>query len=239
MMNNGRILGVIGGLGPMATAYFMERIITMTDTEVDQEHIKMIVYNFPDIPDRTRNILDPSQPSPLTDMKRVVQQLIQQGVLEIAIPCVTAQYYHDMLQEGVNIPVHNGVEELAQYLCLNKYDKVGILATDGTVRSRIIENKLREHGIECVYPDEEGQKQVMSLIYDSVKAGRKFDEKGLVDLAEKLRLKGAQRVILGCTELSVIKKYHKLPDYFLDVIDVMARSCVMNFSKLRKEYEEV
>ncbi len=78
---------------------------------------------------------------------------------------------------------------------------------------------------------------MISIIYDSVKAGKKPDDRQLMEVATELREKGAQRIILGCTELSVLKEQFELPDYFLDVLDVMARSCVKSFSLLRKEFE--
>ena len=74
-MTDKKILGVIGGLGPIATAHFMELVINMTDVQTDQEHLPMIVYNMPFIPDRTAHILDHSQPSPLPDMLKIGQTL--------------------------------------------------------------------------------------------------------------------------------------------------------------------
>ena len=83
-------LGVIGGLGPIATAHFMELIIRMPEADTDQEHLDMIIYNRPSIPDRTGYILDSTSPNPLPDMIRVGNALARQGAKRSAIPCMTA-----------------------------------------------------------------------------------------------------------------------------------------------------
>ena len=92
------IIGVIGGLGPLATAHFMELVIEMTDAKRDQENVDMIVYNFPSIPDRTGYILGSNLKSPLPGLKNVAHALVRQKVSCIAIPCVTAHYFHKELQ---------------------------------------------------------------------------------------------------------------------------------------------
>ncbi len=238
MMGDGKkVLGIIGGLGPLATSYFMKKIVLMTDASTDQEHIRMIIYNCPDIPDRTRYILDKTAQDPLPYMKDVALRLQSDGACKIAIPCVTAQFYHDRLQEGLDIPVQNGVKEAADYLRESGCKSVGILATDGTVESNLFGLELEKYGISYIYPSAEDQKIIMSIIYDCVKAGKKPDDSVLMQISKNLRKQGAERVILGCTELSVIKEWFDLPPCFLDMLDVMARSCVKSFSKLRKEYE--
>ncbi|MCR4588312.1 MAG: aspartate/glutamate racemase family protein, partial [Lachnospiraceae bacterium] len=110
------LLGIIGGLGPMATAYFMEQIIGMTDVPCDQEHIPMIIYNCPYIPDRTRHILGLSKDDPSVPMLEAGKKLVGDGVDEIAIPCITASYYHATLNQQLPIPVLNGIRETAEYL---------------------------------------------------------------------------------------------------------------------------
>ena len=237
MIAEKKVLGIIGGVGPLATSYFMKKIISMTDAKTDQEHIRMIIYNFPDIPDRTKYILDKNEQDPLPYLKDLAQRLKNDGACSIAIPCVTAQYFHERLQKTIDIPVFNGVQETADYLKEKDIGCVGILGTDGTVKSDLFGDALRNYGIRYFYPSIEDQKKVMSIIYDSVKAGKMLDDKELIKVAKSIIDMGAERIILGCTELSVIKEQFELPDYFIDVLDVMARSCVSSFSLLRKEYE--
>ena len=97
-------LGVIGGLGPMATAYLLELITDMTDARTDQEHLDAIIFNRPSVPDRTAYILDHTKPSPVPPMIDIAQKLEALGVCALATPCVTAHSFHDELQSSVHIP---------------------------------------------------------------------------------------------------------------------------------------
>ena len=105
-MNKDRqVLGVIGGLGPIATAHFMELVIRMTDADCDQKNLDMIIYNSPSIPARTAYILDNSKASPLPDMIELGNKLAHQDADYIAIPCVTAHYFCDELSSNIPFPL--------------------------------------------------------------------------------------------------------------------------------------
>ena len=116
MVDNRKILGVIDGLGPIATAHFMELVINMTDAQTDQEHLPVIVYNMPFIPDRTAYILDNTKENPLPMMLKIGKTLQEQGADCIAVPCVTAHYFMGDLEAGVAVPLINGVRETAAHL---------------------------------------------------------------------------------------------------------------------------
>ena len=133
-----KMLGVIGGLGPMATAYFMELVTDMTDAATDQEHLRMLIYSAPSIPDRTRYILDNTSENPLPEMLRIGNVLANQGAERIAIPCVTAHYFFEQLESGIGVPVINGVRETALHLKNHGITKAGIMATDGTDRKSVV-----------------------------------------------------------------------------------------------------
>ena len=126
-------LGVIGGLGPMATAYLLELITDMTDARTDQEHLDAIIFNRPSVPDRTAYILDHTKPSPVPPMIDIAQKLEALGVCALATPCVTAHSFHDELQSSVHIPFIHMVRETAAYLKEAGCKKPGIMATTGTV----------------------------------------------------------------------------------------------------------
>ena len=111
-----KLLGVIGGLGPLATAQFMEMIVRMTDARGDAEHIPMIIYNQPATPDRTRFILGKSSDSPLPVMLKTGHSLVAQGVDFIAIPCVTAYHFYRELAAGIPVPIIDMVGQCADYL---------------------------------------------------------------------------------------------------------------------------
>ncbi|MCR4830818.1 MAG: amino acid racemase [Pseudobutyrivibrio sp.] len=232
-------LGIIGGLGPMATAYFMRRIIEMTDAATDQENIEMVVYNTPSIPDRTGFILGKSKESPLPKIVELANQLERQNVDYIAVPCITAHFFHHDIAKSVFVPVSNGIQEAGEYLSRRGIKKVGIMATDGTAQTKLFDSVFKDFGIECIYPNPECQKLTMSIIYDDVKAGKPVDMEEFEVVKTQLLEKGAKVVILGCTELSIVKRDNNVGDNVLDIIDVLAQDCVKKCAILRPEYEEL
>ena len=229
-----KILGVLGGLGPMATAYYLELMIKMTDAATDQEHLQSIVMNFPTVPDRTAFILGRSEESPLEPMISLGRQLKAMGASVIATPCITAHYFHQSLQEGIGLPMIHGIECIARQLAEGGISKVGLMATDGTVQSGIFQRQVEAQGMELILPDEAGQKTVMALIYDQVKAGKQPDLALFGSVKEQLQRKGAQVVVLGCTELSLLKKEHPLGEGILDALEVLAQQSVLACGKAVK-----
>ena len=232
-------LGIIGGLGPMATAYFMRRIIELTDAATDQENIEMIIYNCPSIPDRTGYILGNSDESPLPKITELAHNLERQNVDYIAMPGITAHYFHDQLADSVFIPVSNGIKEAAQYLYEHGIKNVGIMATDGTASMHLFDSVFKDYDIKCVYPDEAGQKQVMSIIYDDVKAGKPAEMERFYAVKAQLLEAGAEVVILGCTELSILKRDNDVGPKVLDIVDVLAADCVKKCAVARPECDNL
>ncbi len=230
-----KILGVIGGLGPMATAYFVQLVTQMTDAVTDQEHIEMIIHSKPSIPDRTKYILGLSKDNPLPLLLSVEDSLIEQGANIIAIPCITAHFFQPELEKD-GIEVVHAIRETALYLNEEKITKIGVMATDGTIQSKLFQQILGEYNIECIVPSESKQKMVMSLIYNDVKAGKEPDMEEFNQIREELKNNGAQIVLLGCTELSLIKKDYKVGKDILDVMEVMARHVVLRCGQLKNEY---
>lgn len=235
MKQNEKILGVIGGLGPMATAYFMELVTGMTDAATDQEHLQMLIYSAPSIPDRTRYILDNTSENPLPEMLRIGNILAQQSAQCIAIPCVTAHYFFETLESGIPVPVINGVRETALHLKNHRITKVGIMATDGTIQSRVFHRELEKCSIEVVVPSKERQEYVMSLIFDDIKAGKAANMEKFAAVAKELQENGAQAIILGCTELSLIKRDHAIGPGFLDAMEILAQQSILQCDKPLKE----
>lgn len=232
-----QMLGVIGGLGPVATAYFMELVTVMTDVKTDQEHLPMLICSVPSIPDRTRHILDNTQPSPLPEMLRIGNFLAQQDVQRIAIPCVTAHYFIQQLKAGIPVPLLNGVHETALHLKEQGVEKVGIMATDGTVRSGIFHRELENCGLQAIVPSQQRQADVMSLIFDNIKAGEPADMEKFHAVRKELQEKGAQAIILGCTELSLIKRDYAIGAGFVDAMEVLAQQAVLQCGMpLKKEF---
>jgi aspartate racemase len=220
-------LGVIGGLGPMATAFFLERVIEMTDAACDQEHLDMIIYNAPSIPDRTRYILGLSKDNPVPPMIRIGRKLVEQGVAWIAIPCITAHYFHSELSEAIGRPIINAIRETASHLSQQGVRIAGVAATDGTLAGRLFQDELAAHDIRCIVPDKQAQQAIMDLIYRDIKAGRAADMEQFAAVTDGLRRKGAESIILGCTELSLIKRDNPIGPGFIDVMDVLAKAAIL------------
>lgn len=232
-------LGVIGGLGPMATALFMQMVTEMTDAEVDQEHIEMLIHSCPQIPDRTSYILDHAKADPKPEMIRVGQGLAAQGADLIAIPCITANYFYTELEEGIRIPIINAIQETHRYLTERNIHSVGLMATSGTVESGLFQKEFLSPDSRLIVPSKERQQEVMHLIYKNVKANRPPQMELFERISEELRAGGAEVILLGCTELSVIREDYEIGSGYLDVMQLMAKCAVEACGHLKKEYQEL
>lgn len=233
-------LGIIGGLGPMATAYFMELLVAMTDAKCDQDHIETMIYSIPTVPDRTAYILGKSRENPLDAMISIGRALRSQGADVLAIPCITAHYFHSELQEGIGMPVIHGIRKTAEALQQAGVRRAGIMATDGTIQSGLFQKELSDVNIETLVPSMQQQKNVMSLIYDDIKANRTPDMQLFMQITDELRENGAECIVLGCTELSLIKKDHDIGNGFVDVMEVLARQAILSCGKqVADDYREL
>ena len=182
-------VGVLGGVGPLATVYFMEMIIEMTDASKDQEHIDMLVSNHATIPDRTGFILGESSESPMDAMVEDAQMLETAGCSFVVIPCNTAHYFFEDIRNSVQIPVLNIIEETIDYAkkqgsqrkIPREIKKLGILATEGTISSGTYSFYGKPAGVECVAPDPGFQKKVNHMIYDQIKAGYPVSREAIME----------------------------------------------------------
>lgn len=236
-MNMDKAVGIIGGVGPLATVYFMEMVISMTDAKRDQDHINMIVLNHATIPDRTGFILGTSKEDPLPVMIEDAKKLAQAGADFIVIPCNTAHYFFEEIKKSVTIPMLNIVEETVSYAqsSISGLKRLGIMATSGTIESNTYQIACEKRGIDCVSPDPSGQDTVMRIIYDQVKAGRDVDIAAFYHVAESLKERGCQGVILGCTELSVVKRdFHINQPEVIDSLEILAQRTIQFSGKQLK-----
>lgn len=195
-------VGVLGGLGPKATVYFMDMVVDNTYASCDQEHIDMIVYNHASIPDRTSYILDNNCDNPIPYLIEDAKMLEKLGCNFLVMPCNTSHFMYDEIKESVNIPIVNMPEEVSNIINNNKeIKKVGILATLGTLSAKVYERYLEK---EVFYPSEETNDKVMNLIYNKVKKGIKVGKQEFYEVLEEYFDNDCDALIMGCTELSVI-----------------------------------
>jgi aspartate racemase len=221
-----KTLGVIGGLGPLATALFLELVILMTDAACDQEHLDMVIFNSPWVPDRTRFLLGQSLDSPLPPMIDIGRRLSSEGCHCIAVPCITAHAFYRELSEAIDRPILHMVRETARHLKDAGVSAAGICATDGTLAANLFQTELGALGIRSVVPSEAAQRDVMGIIYDDVKAGRPADREKFGAVSAELRRNGAEAIVLGCTELSLVKREAELGAGYLDAMEVLAAESV-------------
>ena len=231
-------LGVIGGLGPLATAYYYELLTKMCDVNCDQNHLEIFIHSCPKIPDRTGYILNHHKKNPVNDLISVGKNLEKQSVDYIAIPCITAHYFHEDLTKALCVPIIHLIEEVCAYLKRNHIKKVGIMATDGTIRSELFQQELKNHGIHYVIPNEIYQQDVMHLIYQNVKLNHGIEMDRFQRVADDLFDNGAEIIILGCTELSIINKEKHLDRRYLDALELLSAVALKKcHKKLNKEYQ--
>lgn len=234
------VLGVIGGLGPLATANFLELMTKMTQAPAEQDHMDMIVYNFPSIPDRTGYILGSNLRSPLPGLLWAGRELERQDVCAIAIPCVTALYFYEDMSRELRRPIIHDIRETAKYLKERGVGSVGIMATEGAVTSGIFSQELLPLGIRPILPDRDTQQDVTHLIYKNIKAGVSPEMDRFRRAEQHLRNRGAEVILLGATELSVLAKDHALGKGFLDTTRILARESILRCGKrLKPEYDEL
>ncbi|MCI8332672.1 MAG: amino acid racemase [Clostridiales bacterium] len=232
------VLGILGGLGPASSVYFYDLITNGTQAPGDRDHIDLVLSSHATTPDRTGFILGKKQENPLEDMVRDAKKLEAFGADFIAIPCNTAHYFYEELAEAVHIPIINIVSETAAYMHAMGVKKAGVLATDGTVQSGTYQKALSFCDIECVMPEQADQAAVMRIIYDDIKSGKKPDVVCFQKIANALFAKGCERLILGCTELSLIKKQAQLDERFVDSLEVLACRCITLCEKKPKGFAQ-
>ena len=230
-------LGVLGGLGPVATAYFYELVSRMTEAENDQEHLDINIISKPSIPDRTDYILGRSAKSPLPYLIEIGKVLEELGSDYIAMPCITAHYFYNELTDSLNIPIINIISETAKYLKRHNISYAGIMATEGTIQSLLFQHELEKEGINPIIPSEHSQSLVTSLIYDNVKAGKPVDMNRFAVIKDELIRKGSDIIILGCTELSMINRDENIGQGFVDALEILAMCSVIRCgARLKQEY---
>ena len=230
-------LGIVGGVGPAATVDFMDKVVRNTPAGRDQEHIKMVVEQNPQIPDRTANLLHEGT-DPTVALLATCRRLEAEGAKAIAIPCNTAHAFVAAIQPCLATPIVNMLTETIAHI-RTRYggDKpVGLLATAGTVQSRVYHAAAEQAGIRLIVPEPAFQSKVMNAIYGEygVKAGF-IDGECKADLlaaAEHLAQAGAEILILGCTELPLLfPQCHQIEldgrtVALIDPTDILARRCV-------------
>lgn len=219
-------LGIIGGMGPLATCDLLEKIISLTDAKTDQEHIHILVDVDTDIPDRTAAILDNGK-SPVPEMVASAVRLQKMGAEALLIGCNTAHFFYSEVSSHVNIPILHMLRETAGAAAEMGISRVGLLATDGTIRSGVYGSAFAEKNISVVTPSAHCQPFIMQLIYQGVKAGNyHLPLDGFYAAADELYANGAEILVLGCTELPPAFRLFHIDLEHLDPTVILAKSAI-------------
>ncbi|MEN8502531.1 MULTISPECIES: aspartate/glutamate racemase family protein [Paraburkholderia] len=230
-------VGVVGGVGPAATIDFLNKIVRNTPASRDQDHIKLLVEQNPQIPDRTENLVG-NGADPTISLYATCKKLEDGEADLIAIPCNTAHAFVDRIQPYLGIPIVNMLTVTVDYLreAFPGLRDVGVLATSGTIDSGVYRKALESRGLRQMAPGPALQARVMDAIYGKkgVKAGFTTGEcqEDIAAAVEGLIAEGVEVIVLGCTELPML-----LPDgefiggngvrvRLVDPTEVLARQCV-------------
>ena len=219
-------LGILGGMGPQATQVFYQRILDKTDASRDQEHVPTLIWSDTGMPDRTRAILSGETEPVFARLLSGARLLEREGCTVLAIPCNTSHFFADRLQAGLRVRLLNMVRLSAAAMAARGCRRVGILATDGTVRTGIYQRECAGQGVEAVVPGPQAQALTMSIIYDEIKRGESGSREKFAAIDRDLRSRGCDGAILACTELSVYKEYHGVSELYLDAMDVLAKESI-------------
>ena len=221
-------IGILGGMGPLATADLLRKITLHTRAACDGDHLRVFIDSNPAIPDRTAAILSGGA-DPVPEMTKALRSLEKCGADCIIMPCNTAHYFLPRLQALTATPFISMLEATAR-ACAAQYPgkTAAILGTKGTLRTRLYHDALAAQGVETLTPSDAGQDELMRLIYDVVKANRPLapETDAWARLLDGLCAHGADYFILGCTELPLLADTLPHPDPFIDPTAELARTAI-------------
>jgi len=227
-----KTIGILGGMGPEATAYFFSLIIKHTAAAKDQDHIPVFIFNLPQIPERTAAILGRG-PNPVPLLRKGVRTLARAGADFIVVPCISAHAFLPEIRRASPVPVLSLVEQALAWTrkTCPSLKRAGLLASTGTVRSGLFVKTFAKAGIEIIAPTEKEQAKVMEAVFGKlgVKAGfTKGRPRMLVlDVARRLISRGAEAIIAGCTEIPLVLKDEDIPIPLIEPMRIAARASVI------------
>ncbi|MBC8358065.1 MAG: amino acid racemase [Candidatus Aminicenantes bacterium] len=227
-----KTIGILGGMGPEATAYFFELIVKNTKAEKDQEHIHVVIESNPEIPPRTDAVLEQGE-SPLPYLIEGVRTLRGAGVDFIVMPCVTAHYYYNEIVAQEKISFLNLLNETLLYAVrkIPELKIAGLISSTGTLKAKLFHETFEKEGIEVINPNDEEQEKVMEAIFGAqgIKAGfRTGSCKEIIHgVAETLIRRGAEAVIAGCTEVPLVLKEADISVPLIEPLQILAEASIL------------
>jgi len=228
-------LGVLGGMGPLASQLFYKMMIEKTAAAKDQEHINMIILNHATMPDRTEAIFSENAKQVYDLLFEDCKMLEHAKCKAIVGICNTAHYFLHQYEDLLEIPILSMIRETAAEMGrLFKGESVAVLATDGTIKTELYQAALKEEGVIPYLPSPQTQRLVMRLIYDCVKSGASTDMAALESIDDELKANGCMAALTACTELSVIKAEERLDTFYADPMEILAEKAIVFMGKSLK-----
>ena len=224
-MDSKKIIGVLGGMGPLATADFFTKLVLLTKADSDSGHPRVIIDNNPQIPDRTAAILGIG-PSPVKELCDGVKNLAAMGAGVIAVPCNTAHYYYDEMANAADVPVLSILDEAVSAVKRLGKKRAALLATAGTYQSGIYQRAFEKGNVELIMPCKEDQEFFYKLAYKVKSGDRNYDKADLEKRLETLRCMGAECFVLGCTEIPVAFAHMGIKNDIIDTSKELARAAL-------------
>ncbi len=228
-----KAIGILGGMGPAATVEFFRRLVAATPAAIDQAHVRILIDNNPQVPDRTDAIFG-NGPDPRPVLAQMARGLAAAGAHFLTMPCNTGHVFQDAIREAVSIPFVDMIDETVRVLTVKK---VGLLATTGTVRAGLYREACELRDIELITPSDEDQELVMDIIR-RVKAGGSGSSvrKHAATIVSRLADRGAEVVIAGCTEISLIPGAG-MPIKWIDALDCLVDASMQMALNSENEFE--
>lgn len=227
----GSMLGILGGMGPLASAHFMLRLTLLTPAQCDADHIRAILWSDPHVPGRPE-ALDGTGPDPLPALLRGIDGLRQAGCGAIVIPCNTAHGWIVPMRQAAGIPIPHIVDAAADDLRQANIapGTIGLMATAATLRMRLYQDRLGQQGWDCLIPDAAQMRHLIEPAIAAVKANRVAEAFApLAEVVNSLAARGATAVVLGCTEMPLgilAGPAAVLHVPVIDTIDALARAAI-------------
>jgi aspartate racemase len=222
-------LGVLGGMGPLASAQFMVRLTLLTPATRDQEHIPTVLWSDPRVPDRTVGVRAGGA-DPLPWLLRGIDGLKRAGCGAIAIPCNTAHGWYDAMHGAAGVPILHIVDAAAVELRRMGIGNgtIGIMGTQATLAMRLYQDRLGASGWDCIVLGQSEMDRLVSPAIALVKANRLAEAYApLAEAVGDLAARGATAVVLGCTEIPLGIQAGATPSVpLVDTIDALARAAI-------------
>jgi aspartate racemase len=224
------MIGVLGGMGPLATADFFNKVIAATPASSDEGHVPLLIQSDPRIPSRPAAILHNGE-SPLPALLAGRDRLIAAGATALAMPCNTAHFWFSELQQGCTVPFLSIVDatcaEAASLAAPGAH--IGLIATGATLATQLFDDRLRAMGFVPLLPEESDMMALVLPAIALVKAGRAAEGGQMIEQAvQALLARGASTVLLACTEtpLALDAVQSPLRSRCVDSTGALARACV-------------